>query len=529
MTAHPHDTTKSSALAPWPHDPILADEDYRAIFEITSEGVIILDTDSRILAVNRAGCEVFGFAPEDLIGENFSILLPPEHRQYHDRMVHGSSIETPRIVNHNRTLKGLRRSGEVFPVEVNVAPLGAGSSRRYVGIFRDITERVNAERLLRQRQKMDSLGQLTTGLAHEYNNLLGIMMGHLDLLSEEFTSRPARESLEVIERTASRAASLTQRLLSFSRPVSASKDFVQVSEIVDHLDALLPRNNATQVELTIELPDNLWPCKVNREDFESALVSLANNAIEAMPAGGRILIEAENTTVKTPISAEQAMIPAGDYVQISIHDRGTGIPDHIRESIFEPFFTTKQNRKVAGLGLSNVFGFVTRSQGYVALESTVMKGTTIALFLPRANPRPQPGEMQKRDSLPLATGARALIVDDETDIGNFAGSVLSKAGYQTTVLSDARQAMSELGPDSKAYDLLITDIQMSGEIDGFQLAEYARRSHPDMKIIAITGSIRGRPVRNWQASSFDRILWKPFRKDDLIKIIEQDDRSRTQR
>jgi PAS domain S-box-containing protein len=500
----------------------ISDAYYKTIFEITSEGVIIIDTDSRILAVNDAGCAIFGYKPEDLIGKPFSILLQPEHRQFHDKMVLGSSIDTPRIVNRNRALKGQRKSGEVFPVEVNVAPLDSGTDRHYVGIFRDISTRVHAERTSLRRQKMEALGHMTGGLAHEFNNLLGIVLGNLDLLSDEITAPDAREMLRTIERSATRAADLTNNLLNFARPTAISEEVIQLNNVIDHLRDTFPKARPS-INTHLDLSDDLWLCRINQEDFESALLALLTNAYDAMPAGGNVDIETDNVVIHEEKHAEQAIIPIGEYVRFRVRDTGMGILDDIREKVFEPFFSTKADVKAIGLGLSNVFGFVKRSNGYVALESLAGVGTAVSIYLPRS--LDQEVEIATPGNTPASvavTGARILIVDDEPELAEYADSILQKAGLWTKVVTDVKQAMDELAPGNDPYDILLTDIMMHGDSSGVDIASFAKKNHPEIRVIAVSGFFRDTPAAISGKGIIDLVMWKPYRREELLQALSKE-------
>ena len=498
---------------------VISDSDYKTIFDITSEGVIIIDTSSRILAVNDAGCAIFGYKPEDLVGEPFSLLLPQEHKQFHDKMVRNSSIDTPRIVNRNRALEGRRICGETFPVEVNVAPLGLGADHHYVGIFRDITERVHAERTSLWRQKMEALGHMTGGLAHEFNNLLGIILGNLDLLSDEIATADAREMFRRIERATNRAADLTSNLLNFAQPTAISEEVHQLNNVVHKLLDTFPKA-IPSINMYLDLSEDLWPCKINQEDFEGALLALLTNAYDAIPAGGNVNIETDNVVITEVKHAEQATIPFGDYVRLRVRDTGMGIADNIREKIFEPFFSTKASFKAIGLGLSNVFGFITRSEGYVIVESLAGVGTTVSIYLPRSLDQVEetPPSRIAPDSVAV-TGARVLIVDDEPELAEYADSILKKAGLRTKIVTGSKQAIEELAPGNEPYDILLTDVTIPGDLSGVDIASFAKKNHPEIKVIAVSGFFQETPAAINENSIFDLVMWKPYRREELLKAL----------
>lgn len=354
---------------------------FEAIFNLSTDGMLVIDRASRIKRLNEAAATIFGYSSDELLGQDMSVLLPEGFQPEHHQLVARSHLEDKRVVNRNRRVDGVRRDGSVFPIEVNICPVPIDGERHFAGIFRDISERVQSERILRRQSKADAVSRLAGGVSHDFNNLLAVILGNLDLLLEEPMDEASRAMLQTIDRTVSRAATLTARLRDFSRPPSDGDQAFVPADVAVTIQDLLPATETDGCNVVIETAEDSWACTANRSDFEGALVALVMNAIDAMPKGGDLTVECRNVLLEHAVAGEHSLIPPGEYVVCSVSDTGCGISPEHRDEIFDPFFSTKYAGEGTGLGLPTVLGFLRRNNGYVKVETTPNEGSRFSLFL----------------------------------------------------------------------------------------------------------------------------------------------------
>jgi len=382
-----------------------------------------------------------------------------------------------------RQLTGLRKDGSEVPIELAVSDWKAGGEQFFTGVIRDVSEQRELQRQLLQSQKLDALGQLAGGVAHDFNNLLGVVVGNLDMLAALLDKQPALlKRVNTALAAAERGASLTKRLLSFARSTPAQAERMQVVDlnqaVLDIAD-LLRQPVDSGIELQLDLAREALPVRLDAAELQNALLNLVFNARDAMPQGGRLL-------VATRASHEREArpdLPAGDYVEVSVSDTGSGIPESVRERIFDPFFTTKPKGKGTGLGLPLVYSYLKRMQGAVRLESTVGAGSTFRLVFPRAKGQVDP--VQIRPAAHSGAGQLILVVDDERALLDTVADQLESLGYTTLRFDDPVAAAVEI---ERRDDLamLFTDILMP-RMTGTELATLARRRHPGLPVLLYTG------------------------------------------
>src|SRR5689334_20266660 len=380
-----------------------------AILEIAADAIIALDADMRITQFNDGAAAMFGYAKNELLGRSLDLLIPERFRAGHGKHVRdfGASGVASRRMGERREIFALRKGGEEFPAEASIAQLGFEDERIYLVVLRDVTDRKRTEALLAQSnqelearvaertkalveeskrreqaqaaliqaQRMEAFGQLTGGVAHDFNNLLTIVLGNLERLEPALAGKEERDQLQRAADAAQMGARLTGRLLSFARRRPLAPSVLNVNDLVLGIAELLKRSLGEQITLTTVLAGNLWPTKADASEVENAVLNLAINARDAMPEGGKLVIETANATGAAPATP-------GDFVRISVSDTGVGMSPEILQRAFEPFFSTKEGRGT-GLGLSTIYGFAKQSGGYVTIESEAGSGTTVNLFLPR--------------------------------------------------------------------------------------------------------------------------------------------------
>jgi CheY-like chemotaxis protein len=374
---------------------------------------------------------------------------------------------------------------------------------------------------LRHAAKMEAIGRLTGGIAHAFNNTLQVIQGCIESLEFDVpTSDDAQVSLDAIKRATDNAAKLTNQLLAFARRQPLSPQVVDVARLVDGLDALLRGTLGAVIRLEIRRPGSLWPVRVDPAQLQDAIISLSINARDAMPSGGRLTIEAANLPVRKPEADPFGEIKPGNYVVISISDTGKGIPKELLGNVFEPFFSTKPSGRGTGLGLAMVYGFVNQSEGHVKITSEVGRGTTVRLYLPSAGElRPSPGEPQESamagSPKDLPGGSESiLVVEDTDDVREVVVADLRRLGYRVSAAPDGPAAL-DLIERGLEPDLLLTDVQLPGGMDGVRLAEQIRQQRPNMAVLFMSGYVEDLAAFGDQLNQQTNLLRKPFSRAQL--------------
>ncbi|WP_426155544.1 ATP-binding protein [Pseudomonas sp. TSRC2-2] len=379
------------------------------------------------------------------------------------------------------------------------------------------------EEALRQSQKMEAVGQLTGGIAHDFNNMLTGIIGSLELLRRRLARGRTEDLDSLIDlgvTSANRAAGLTHRLLAFSRRQSLDPKAVQMNTLVLSMGELLQRSLNESIQLEMCLDDDLWVAEADPNQLESALLNLVINARDAMPEGGKLVVETSNQVLHRDFTDAYSNLEPGDYVMLSVTDNGSGMPQSVVNRAFDPFFTTKPIGQGTGLGLSMIYGFSKQSRGHVSIDSEVDQGTTVRLYLPRF--RGEEVEIPVSDSLqaPYAMdGETVLIVEDDPAVRVLVSAVLSELGYAFVEASDADGAVPILN-STQRIDLLISDVGLPG-MNGRQLAEVGRQYRPGLKVLFITGYAEHAAVRGGFLDSGMQMITKPFTFDLLTAKVRE--------
>ena len=386
------------------------------------------------------------------------------------------------------------------------------------GISTDITRHKQQEEQLRRSQKMDALGKLTGGIAHDFNNILGIMLGYANLLRGMLDGQPRLAAyVDEIQHAGERGARLTQKLLGFSRRKNRDCSLVQVNTLLQDQQLMLEKMLTARIKLNYQLDKQLWPVELDAGDLEDAIVNLCINAMHAMQSEGELTLATSNRTI-TPVQAQLLQLNPGDYVVLDVTDTGCGIDYAIREKIFDPFFSTKGNQGT-GLGLSQVYGFVKRSNGAIKIYSEPGQGTRFSLYFPRSHRNPDSKTPAAVSTPPLLRGTETLlVVDDEPAIVKLAKNILEQQGYQVLTAADGEQALSIL--ERQPIDLMITDIIMPN-LDGNQLAEKIREHFPRTRILVVSGYTKTQHHEGAVQPEHCNILNKPYTANELLTRVRQ--------
>nr|WP_262382014.1 ATP-binding protein [Pseudomonas sp. WS 5086] len=424
-------------------------------------------------------------------------------------------------------LRGRRRQYEARDRLIDLSQSELRLQRTLETLEQQVEERTaqlrSNEEALRQSQKMEAVGQLTGGIAHDFNNMLTGIIGSLELLRR----RLARGRLDDLDSlidlgvtSANRAAGLTHRLLAFSRRQSLDSKPVEINQLVTSMGELLHRSLNESIALDMQLSGQLWTAEADPNQLESALLNLALNARDAMPEGGKMVVETRNRHLDNVFTAAYGTLTPGDYVELSVSDTGCGMPENVISRAFDPFFTTKPIGQGTGLGLSMIYGFARQSHGHVIIHSEVGKGTTVSLFLPRFTGEVTADAPLNPAQLPFANaGETVLIVEDDPAVRVLVSQVLSELGYAFVEAGDADSALPII-ESSQRIDLLISDVGLPG-MNGRQLAEIGRQIRPDLKVLFITGYAEHAAVRGGFLDPGMQLITKPFTFDLLTAKVRE--------
>jgi PAS domain S-box-containing protein len=392
-------------------------------------------------------------------------------------------------------------------------------------VAQEVAERMKAEEALRQAQKMEAVGQLTGGIAHDFNNLLTIILGNIELLQRrlpEGNDRLRRAADHAMEATR-RAATLTHRLLAFSRQQPLDPKPIDANKLVAGMSELLRRTLGEIVVLETVLAGGLWRTQADPNQLENAILNLAVNARDAMPNGGKLTIETANARLDDAyVESLTEPVPAGQYVLVAVSDTGTGMDKATMERVFEPFFTTKEAGKGTGLGLSQVYGFVRQSNGHVRIYSELGEGTTIKIYLPRlVGSDEEPAEVPAKNPIMMrGAGETILVVEDETDLRAYATEALLDLGYRVLEAADGQMALAivEQHPE---IELLFTDVVLTGGMNGRALADEVSRRRPALPVLFTTGYTSNAIVHQGLLGPGAHLIGKPFTYAELASKVRR--------
>jgi len=493
-----------------------AERQFQRMFETSQDVILVTDGYGKLLQASPSATATLGYQPTEMVdrlGSDF--IYPPDLDATRTEM---AAARQGRAVRNFRC-RYVHRDGRVVPLVWMAA--WSEQDRCHFFFGRDMTDHERTEQQLRQAQKMEAVGQLTGGVAHDFNNILMIIMANAEAIDEEELLDPEiRGRLERISTAIGRAAALTRQLLAFSRKQTLRPQRTAVNDLVVGTTKLLRRTLSERIELSTVLGENLWAIDVDQAQLESAIVNLSINARDAMPEGGRLLIETRNVTLDEDYIAHNPDTAAGEYVMLAVTDTGTGMPPDVLAKVFEPFFTTKEAGKGTGLGLSMVHGFIKQSNGHIKIYSEVGFGTSIRLYLPRAA-----GEFEAASASQVALvqggGERVLVVENDPDVQAGVIDQLRSLGYVTAAAPDATAGLEALAAASPPYDLVLTDVIMPGPLDGKALADEVTRRWPQTGIVFMSGYTGSALSNHGQLDVGPILLDKPFRKVELAQALRR--------
>jgi len=491
-------------------------EERRRIFETSQDLILVTDMAGNLVQVSPCSLTILGYRPEEMIGRSAVEFIHPQ------------DLDVTRTAMRSARRGGLMRNFEARFVHrdgraVILNWMGTWSEPvgRHFFVGRDVTEKRAAEAQFHQAQKMEAVGQLTGGVAHDFNNILTVITGTVGILTEAVADRPQLLAVaRMIDEAADRGANLTKHLLAFARKQPLQPREIDVNGLILETAKLLHPTLGEQIQITPLLAKDAWPALVDPNQLTTAILNLALNSRDAMPAGGKLTIESSNVYLDENYAGMHSEVTVGNYVMIAVSDSGSGIPAGDLEKVFDPFFTTKEVGKGTGLGLSMVFGFVKQSNGHIKIYSEQGHGTTVKIYLPRATGLDQTAAELLTSTRVEGGHEVVLVVEDDTLVRRYVMTQIESLGYVTAEAGNATEALDALDKDA-SIELLFTDVIMPGPLNGRQLVDEALKRRPSLKTLFTSGYTEDAIVHHGRLDSGVLLLAKPYRLYDLARMIRK--------
>ncbi len=485
---------------------------FRAVFDGSEDAMFILDDEWRHVECNLAAARIFGRTREEVAGSPLGSFSHPELREKVVSAVQTAARQSPQRGRFHFVGRDNRIVEVDYTVRAHFLP------GRHLLIVRDVTEQVRLEAQLRQAQKMEAVGRLAGGVAHDFNNLLTIISGYSQIaLSELSESDPLRGSIVEIDRAGERAAALTRQLLAFSRRQALNPEIVDLNAVIRDTEKMLRRLIGEDVQLVTRLAPGLAQVKVDTAQIEQVIMNLSVNARDAMPDGGKLVIETAEVDFGENMERSGLDLAAGRYVMLAVSDTGTGMDAETLSHIFEPFFTTKEQGKGTGLGLSTVYGIIKQSGGDIWVWSEPGRGATFKIYLPVAE-EVSTETASKQPACNEHGTETVLVVEDEPGVRDLIVRVLKSAGYRVLAASEGEEALLTCRRYREPIHLLLADIIMPG-MNGRELAGRLVKLHPELRVLLISGYTDKRIVRIPQGQV--HFIQKPFTPQALTRKVRE--------
>jgi PAS domain S-box-containing protein len=496
----------------------------RAAVESAPSGLLMADADGRIVLVNREIERLFGYAREELLGQPIERLVPERFRGVHPGYRAGFRMD-PRVrsMGAGRDLFGLRKDGVEVPVEIGLTPVPTEDGLYVLGAIVDISARKRHEEeqrvlseQLRQAQKMEAVGTLAGGVAHDFNHLLGAIVGYAELIGHEVSDRPnVLRDIDELLAAAMRGRRLVERILAFSRRQEPQRRPIALADVITEIQQLLRATLPASIELRVEVPAGLPRILADNTSVHQVLMNLTSNSAHAMTQGGRLVIKAAPLYVRDSVARANPGLREGQYLALEVRDSGRGMDPTTRGRAFEPFFTTKGPGEGTGLGLAMVHGIMHDHHGSVQLESEAGVGTVVRCLFPAVDEGTVASAVGTATvSVREGRGECILFVDDEPSLLTVGKRRLERTGYSVVVTESPREALRILADPDRRVDLLITDYSMP-EMNGLALGRAAVAARPNLPVILLTGFIDELDEAVLAASGVRTVLRKPVLTEEL--------------
>ena len=489
-------------------------EERRRIFETSQDLILVTDAEGNFVQVSPSSMTILGYEPTEMIGHSAV------------EFIHADDLDRTRAEMQAAQRGRLMRNFETRYVHkdgraVALIWMGTWSEpvQRHFFVGRDLTEKQAVEAQYRQAQKMEAVGQLTGGVAHDFNNILTVITGTIGILADAVADRPELEAItRMIDEAAERGGQLTKHLLAFARKQPLQPREIDVNSLVLETVKLLRPTLGEQIQIDPLLADDTWPALVDPNQLTTAILNLALNARDAMPNGGSLAVETKNVYLDQAYADMHVEVTPGSYVMIAVSDTGSGISPEDIERVFDPFFTTKEVGKGTGLGLSIVYGLVKQSNGHIKIYSEQGHGTSVKLYLPRATGVDHAATEMLPSAAVQGGHEAVLVVEDDALVRKYVLTQIRSLGYSTLEACNAAEALQMI--DSAAdIDLLFTDVIMPGAVNGRQLVDEALKRRPSLKTLFTSGYTENAIVHHGRLDSGVLLLAKPYRKPELARMI----------
>ena len=504
-----------------------AERRFQRLLEAAPDAILEIDSRGRILLANESTDRMFGYSRDELVGQNVEMLVPAGMRAAHsEHRAAYSHHPRSRPMGIGLQLNAQKKDGTLIPVEISLSPFPTDGETSVIAVVRDVTEHRRAhdllhrsEERLRQAEKLEALARLAGGTAHEFNNLLTMVLGYSELLQPLAETNQAREYVEKIRIAAKKAASLTRQLLAFGRRQVLMPQVLDLNIVVAETVKVLARVMGEGIEtMFISAAEPAW-VRADSTQIEQIIANLVVNAREAMPHGGKLELTLDNVDLaEADIRPLPGLIP-GSYVLLRVSDTGVGMDPQVQARIFEPFFSTRQFGKAAGLGLATVYGIVSQSRGAIFVQSQPGVGTTFSIYLPRLAEDEVPD--LNRESLDSLRGAETiLLVEDQPHLLELSREFLERLNYRVLPASSGEEAMKVARQFGDEIDLLLTDVVMPG-INGRQLALQLKKTRNSMKVLYVSGFTDEVFDHDASFAEGEVLLEKPFELEELARKIRE--------
>jgi PAS domain S-box-containing protein len=490
-----------------------------AIIDSSQDAIIGKDLNGVVTSWNKGAERIYGYTSDEMVGKSISLLAPKDRPD--DIPMILEKVRQGEIVDHYEAVR-VTKDGRQLNISLSVSPM-RDSDGRIVGasaIGRDVTAHKRAETLLRQAQKMEAVGRLAGGVAHDFNNILGIITACTELLRDRIEPKPApTQYVDNIRKAAERGANLTRQLLSFSRQQVVQPRVLDLNERLKEIAKLLRPLMGDDVEIQIVPRSDTALVEVDPGQLDQIVMNLAVNARDAMPRGGKLIVETSSMDFDQAFADQHPPMTAGRYALLAVSDTGGGMDEATVSRIFEPFFTTKELGKGTGLGLATVYGIVRQNGGYIWVYSEPGRGTTFKTYLPSADHKVDLLSKPEAESAPpKREGTTILLVEDDEIMRDLTAQMLTEHGYKVIEASDGKSAVEAVAANGP-IDVMLTDVVMRG-VSGPELVTRLRQSHPAMKVVFMSGYTGELLAQHDALQSGITLLEKPFTRTALLKAID---------
>jgi PAS domain S-box-containing protein len=511
----------------------------RTLLDLAPIPLVVVDHAGEIQLANLSAARMFGYEQAELLGREVGLLIPESLRGVHEGHVdEWFSDPRPRLLGSGRGLVGRRKDGTELRLEISLQPVDTRSGTWAIAAVRDVSARLGAirerERLqeelreahsvgvvdaqLSQAGRLETVGQLAGGLAHDFNNILGVIINYSRFAAEQLEpdSQP-RKDIEQVRQAAERGVGLARQLLIFSRREIVPTEVFDLNELVSQMESLLERTLGEDIELIAACAEDLWPIKGDRAQIEQVLVNLALNSRDAMREGGTLRIETANVVLDEHHGRLHPNVAPGHYVSLTVSDTGAGMDAEIAARAFEPFFSTKPKGEGTGLGLAMVYGVVTQAGGTVTLSSEPGIGTSVVVHLPATGEVPR--EREGGLPTPRARDETVLVVEDDESVRRMTQRILERAGYSVLSAESGASAL-DIIDEQRNVDLLLTDVVMP-RMSGTELSKRAVVMNPSLRVLLMSGYADRAPAPDPKLDGGAEFISKPFQPEELLERVRE--------